>query len=220
MKSIKVLELFAGSRSFSKVAEELGHETFSVDKEDFDNIDYVTDILDFNVNKIPFKPDVIWASPPCTTFSVASISRHRPFGLPISSEAELGNKYVKKTLQIIKELNPTFYYIENPRGMLRKQIYMQGLPRTTVWYCKYGDTSAKPTDIWSNNIYCLFNQEGWNPRPECFNGNIKCHHDKQPRGYAAKKESGVLGKGTQGKKGNYERSVVPSELCKEILLSI
>ena len=68
MKSIKVLELFAGSRSFSKVAEELGHETFSVDKEDFDNIDYVTDILDFNVNKIPFKPDVIWASPPCTTF--------------------------------------------------------------------------------------------------------------------------------------------------------
>ena len=121
-------------------------------------------------------------------FSVVSISRHRPFGLPISSEAELGNKYVKKTLQIIKELNPTFYYIENPRGMLRKQIYMQGLPRTTVWYCKYGDTSAKPTDIWSNNIYSLFNQEGWNPRPECFNGNIKCHHDKQPRGYAAKKK--------------------------------
>lgn len=220
MKSIKVLELFAGSRSFSKVAEELGHETFSVDKEDFDNIDYVTDILDFNVNKIPFKPDVIWASPPCTTFSVVSISRHRPFGLPISSEAELGNKYVKKTLQIIKELNPTFYYIENPRGMLRKQIYMQGLPRTTVWYCKYGDTSAKPTDIWSNNIYSLFNQEGWNPRPECFNGNIKCHHDKQPRGYAAKKESGALGKGTQAKKNNYERSKVPYELCKEILLSL
>ena len=50
----KVLELFAGSRSFSKVAEELGYETFSVDIKDFDNIDYVTDILDFNVDKSAF----------------------------------------------------------------------------------------------------------------------------------------------------------------------
>ena len=43
---MKILELFAGSRSFSKVAEELGHDTFSVDIQPFDNIDYVTDILD------------------------------------------------------------------------------------------------------------------------------------------------------------------------------
>ena len=28
---MKVLDLFAGSRSFSKVADVLGHETFSVD---------------------------------------------------------------------------------------------------------------------------------------------------------------------------------------------
>ena len=73
---MKVLELFAGSRSFSKAAEELGHETFSVDLKDFDNIDYVTDILDFNIDKVPFDPDVIWASPPCTYFSVASIGHH------------------------------------------------------------------------------------------------------------------------------------------------
>jgi len=45
---MKILELFAGSRSFSKVAEEYGHETFAVDINDFDNIDYVTDILDFD----------------------------------------------------------------------------------------------------------------------------------------------------------------------------
>ena len=68
---MKVLELFAGSRSFSKVAEEMGMETFTTDYKDFDKIDYVVDLLDFNINKIPFKPDVIWASPPCTYFSVA-----------------------------------------------------------------------------------------------------------------------------------------------------
>ena len=35
---MKILELFAGSRSFSKVAEELGHETFAVDINDFERI--------------------------------------------------------------------------------------------------------------------------------------------------------------------------------------
>jgi hypothetical protein len=61
---MKVLELFAGSRSFSKVAEEFYHDTFSVDINDFNNIDYVTDILDFDYKKINFIPDIIWASPP------------------------------------------------------------------------------------------------------------------------------------------------------------
>ena len=48
---------------------------------------------------------------------------------------------------------------------------MQDFERTTVWYCKYGDTRAKTTDIWTNNLYNLLNSKGWNPRPECFNGN-------------------------------------------------
>ena len=47
---MKVLELFAGSRSFSKVAEEMGMETFTTDFKSFDKIDYVVDILDFDVS--------------------------------------------------------------------------------------------------------------------------------------------------------------------------
>jgi hypothetical protein len=42
----------------------------------------------------------------------------------------------------------------------------------------------------------------------CFNGNTNCHHQPAPRGSQT---------GTQGLKGNYERSIVPSELCEEIL---
>ena len=71
-----VLELFAGSRSFSKAAEKLGHNTFTSDIEPFDKIDYVTDIFDFDCTKVPFRPDIIWASPPCTFFSVGSIGKH------------------------------------------------------------------------------------------------------------------------------------------------
>ena len=48
---MKVLELFAGSRSFSKVAEELGHKTYTTDIEPFDKIDQVCDIFDFDIKK-------------------------------------------------------------------------------------------------------------------------------------------------------------------------
>ena len=123
----------------------------------------------------------------------------------------LGVEFVKKTIEIIKVLKPKFWYIENPRGKLRKLQVVKGLPKTTVWYCTYGDNRAKPTDIWSNNIRSLLNINGWQPRPECFNGNKNCHHESAPRGSRT---------GTQGVKGNYNRSKIPNQLCLEILKSV
>ena len=203
---MKVLDLFAGSRSFSKIADDLGHETFSVDINPFDGIDYITDIMDFNSRKVPFKPDLIWASPPCTTFSVASIGHHWGGGkrgyIPKTANAYRGMAFVKKTLEIIELYNPRYWYMENPRGVLRKLDLVKGLPfRNTVWYCTYGDDRAKPTDIWTND-------NTWNPRPVCKNGNKDCHHAPAPRGSRT---------GTQGRKNNHERSKVPQDLCLEIL---
>ena len=209
---MKVLELFAGSRSIGKAAELLGYEVYSSDLNDFEGIDYPIDILDFDTTKVPFKPDIIWASPPCTYFSVASIGKHwNKDHTPKTEQAVFGVKVVNKTIQIIKELNTKYWYIENPRGKLRKLDFMQPLPRTTVWYCTYGDKRAKPTDIWTNNLRSVFNPNGWQPRPECFNGNKNCHHESAPRGSRT---------GTQGLKGNYERSKIPNELCLEILKAI
>lgn len=207
---MNVLELFAGSRSIGKAAESLGYNVFSSDINDFEGIDYVVDILEFDVSRVTFKPDIIWASPPCTTYSIAAISHHRPHDKPLSDFALKSDKIVQKTIDIIKHLNPNKWYIENPRGLLRKQKFMMGLPRTTVWYCRYGDTRAKPTDIWTNNLYSLFNPNGWQPRSECFNDNTNCHHESAPRGSQT---------GTQGLKGNYNRSKIPNELCIEILNS-
>lgn len=65
---MKILELFAGSQSIGKVAESLGHEVFSIDIQDFDGIDLAKDIEFVTSEDIPFKPDMIWASPPCTTY--------------------------------------------------------------------------------------------------------------------------------------------------------
>ena len=90
---MNVLELFAGSRSFSKVAEELGHETYTTDFKPFNKIDQVCDIFDFDISKIPFEPDIIWASPPCYTISVASIGHHWTGGyrayIPKTEEAKI-----------------------------------------------------------------------------------------------------------------------------------
>ena len=209
---MKVLELFAGSRSIGKAAESLGYKVYSTDLNDFEGIDYPIDILDFDTTKVPFKPDIIWASTPCTYFSVASIGKHwNKDHTPKTEQAIFGVKVVSKTIQIIKELNPKYWYIENPRGKLRKLDIVKGLPRTTVWYCTYGDKRAKPTDIWTNNLRSVFNPDGWQPRPECFNGNKNCHHESAPRGSRT---------GTQGLKGNYERSKIPNELCLEILKAI
>ena len=216
---MKVLELFAGSRSFSKVAEQMGMETFTTDYKSFDKIDYVCDILDFDVKKIPFKPNIIWASPPCTYFSVASIGHHwNKDHTPKTEQAKLGVKIVQKTLDIISFLQPDYFFIENPRGKLRKLEVVKGIPKTTVCYCKYGEDRMKPTDIWSNFIFeehTLLSDDnklqGWKPRQMCFNGNKNCHHQPAPRGSQT---------GTQGIKGNYLRSVVPYELCKEILESL
>ena len=202
---MKVLELFAGSRSVGKIAEELGMEVFSSDLIEFEGIHYPVSILDFDVTKVPFRPDIIWASPPCTGFSVAAIGHHWTGGkgayIPKTDTAKLGIELVKKTLEIINYFQPTFWFMENPRGVLRKLDVVKGLNKQSVTYCQYGDERMKPTDIWTNSIM-------WTPKPMCKNGD-PCHV-AAPRGSRT---------GTQGRSNAYERSKIPEELCREILKS-
>ena len=216
---MKVLELFAGSRSFSKVAKEFGHEVYTTDIEPFDKINQVCDIFKFDIDKMIDEfgmPDIIWASPPCTTFSVASIGHHWKGGnrayIPKTKEAEMGIKIIEETNWLIKMLNPKYFYIENPRGLLRKLpvITKESYIRHTIWYCQYHNPKkdkvkrAKPTDIWTNDY-------NWKPKPVCKNGNPDCDHERAPRGSRT---------GTQGLKDDYERSKVPYNLCKDIMGSI
>jgi len=159
-----------------------------------------------DVREVMMIPDVIWASPPCTSYSIAAVSHHRNGQEPKTEFAKKSDEIIAKVHEIIDyftKKNPDLvYYIENPRGMLRKMDFMRRHPiRHTVTYCQYGDTRMKPTDIWTNDMR-------WIPRPMCKNGD-PCH-ERAPRGSQT---------GTQGRANNHERSKIPHELCLEILKS-
>tara|TARA_R110000851_G_scaffold258857_3_gene411325 strand:+ start:552 stop:1178 length:627 start_codon:yes stop_codon:yes gene_type:complete len=205
---MKTLELFAGSRSFSKVAQKLGHQTYTTDNQDFEQIDQVCDIFNFDIDKMLEEyghPDIIWASPPCTAFSVASIGHHwNQDHTPKTEKAVLGVEIVQRTKEIIEKLNPQYYFVENPRGKLRKLPVVDSFPyQKTITYCSYGDMRMKPTDIWSNTDFTT--------RPMCFNGNKDCHHAPAPRGSKT---------GTQGLKGDYLRSQIPAALFEDLFAEI
>lgn len=205
-----LLELFAGTRSISKAFEKQGYKTFSIEwNKDFENIDLYEDINNVSVEDIIKLcggiPDVIWASPDCTTYSIAGISHHRKKNNEtgnldaVSDYAKFCDKTNKHVLDLIKQLKPKLYFIENPRGGLRKMDFMKDLSRYTVTYCQYGDKRMKPTDIWTNHSNPNF-------KPMCKNGD-NCH-EKAPRGSRM---------GTQGLKDAKERSVIPERLCEHIV---
>jgi site-specific DNA-cytosine methylase len=201
----KVIELFAGQRSFGKVAQSLGMTVFSVDWKETEGIDLICDVASLNISDFPFVPDIVWASPDCTTYTVSAIGYHRDGIHPktaYAKECDKINKYLLKMINQWLVINPKMiFFIENPRGMLRKMPFMQSLTRKTVWYCQYGDTRAKPTDIWTNSVK-------WIPRPECANGNRSCHHQAAPRGSQS---------GTQGLNSKKARGLIPKQLSLEIL---
>lgn len=206
---MKVLELFAGTRSIGKAFEKQGHEVFSVEWDrQHENIDWYEDISKITANDILERfgrPDIIWASPDCTSYSVAAIYHHRTRDedgnlAPKSDYAKFSDKLNQHVIQLIKELKPKYYFIENPRGGMRKMRFMRDLPRYTVWYCQYGDLRAKPTDLWTNHPAPNF-------KPPCKNGNKDCHHQPAPRGSRT---------GTQGLE-KVDRSKIPPELCEHIV---
>ena len=185
-----------------------GHEVFSIEwGKRFENIDLYADIGNITAEEIIEKfgkPDVIWASPDCTTYSIAAISHHRRKDedgnlSPVSDYAKFCDCVNQHVLELIRELNPKYWFIENPRGGLRKMRFMRGLSRYTVTYCQYGDTRMKPTDIFTNHPNPQF-------KPPCHNGD-PCHV-AAPRGAKT---------GTQGLKGHIERSIIPEELCNHIV---
>jgi len=203
---MKTIELFAGTKSFSKVAKELGHETFTVDNNIEFNCDLTVDldtpITDLLIKKIS-DADIIWMSPPCTTFSLASGNTHWTADRQPKTDAAIKGWNLLTSCRTIAEYcekNNKIFFIENPNGRAVWFLPNKWLKR--VWYCQYGDTRAKPTNIWTNldiTFKTCHNYRKGQPK--------HCHHEAAPRGSKT---------GTQGLKGNMERSIIPPKLFEHI----
>jgi hypothetical protein len=199
-----VFDFFAGTGSSTRAFEDAGHTVVKFELDEQFEADEHVDVMGLTVDALLGRygrPDFVWASPPCTAFSVASMGYHwAPGRQPKTDAAVQSMKLVAHTRQLLEELNPRFgFVIENPRGMLRKLPMLDGLTRHTVTYCQYGDDRMKPTDLWTT-------VEGWQPRHMCKNGD-DCH-ESAPRGAKT---------GTQGRSGAVTRSMVPFALGSEIL---
>lgn len=205
---MKVLELFAGFKSISKAFEKAGHETFTIDS----NADYkpnlCIDVLKLESQHLAFynlKPNIIWASPPCNKFSLLTIRKNWNNGQAKTEEARHAMRLVLKTLSLIYELNPDYWFIENPMAMLRKMPFMQGYHRKSITYCSYGYPFRKPTDIWTNLV-------SWIPKSQCSLGD-PCHvHVKRGKKPNRKWQSGGIQDAA-----NRIKNELPRQLCWEIV---
>jgi site-specific DNA-cytosine methylase len=144
---MRVLDLFCGLKGWSEAFEKNGHEVITVDFLPKFKPTICADI--FDLTALDFEKfgrfDVILASPPCNCFSVASLYRHWDNGRPKDQATIKAIELVRHTLDIIHDLNPSFWVLENPRGMLRKVI---GMPNYQISQCQYGRSVMKPTDLW------------------------------------------------------------------------
>lgn len=152
---MKVLELFAGTGSVGKVCEELGYEVVSVD---ISNKNYeptfLMSIMDFDYKQYqPQHFDIIWASPPCSTFSNLQscwIGRGKTKESIQENINNIGLPLLRKAEEIIDYLQPKLWFIENPQSGKMKD-YLTYRKHYDVDYCKYSDWGYKKrTRIWTN----------------------------------------------------------------------
>ena len=138
---MKVLELFSGTGSVGKICKEKGWEVVSLDLK---GADINTNILDWDYTQYQEGHfDIIWASPPCDTFSQLrktwigrKLKCHN--GLVCTAELlqkdinEIGLPILRQTEKIIDYLKPKYYFMENPQTGLMKNYVDEPYPENII----------------------------------------------------------------------------------------
>lgn len=147
--TVRFLDLFSGTGSVARVARKLKYDVKTLDIDTRERMDFTVDILEFDYTTElgNWVPDIIWASPPCTYYSVANTRGVR--------DIPYANRVVRRVLQLIawvQRRNPDVRWIlENPQtGLLKDQSFMSDLPFVDADYCCYGYPFRKRTRFWTN----------------------------------------------------------------------
>jgi hypothetical protein len=207
------IDLFSGTGGFSSAFEKSRQwDVTSVDSRDDDesvNPDMVADVMDIDSGSFSlddYSHTVMLASPPCKAFSLAGKHTHMDEDVkPLTDHAEEAMGLVKKTIDLSEEIQPDYWFLENPRGglrrVMREKSWGLGEPTGTMSWCQYGASRMKPTDLW-----------GEHPEMDyrfCANGE-DCH-TSAPRGSQT---------GTQGVHSSVRRAAIPYSISLSILEAV
>lgn len=139
------IDLFSGLGGWSAAFLDRGWRVVQVDNDPEFNPHICTDIFDLNARILPSNPLVVLASPPCQAFSTNTIKLNWKKRRLTSYNVVLAIGLVAKTLDIIFKVQPRYWIIENPRGMLRNVL---GKPQVETYFAAWGAPNLKPTDLW------------------------------------------------------------------------
>ncbi len=168
------IELYCGGGNMSSAFKNSGFDILSVDIRK--RIGTCEPVLQKDILKI--KPGeltrlckkyaaqdiILWASPPCPVFSHAAGNRYFENGKLRPELAKKSTKHIKKVMRIIDELQPLFWFIENPRGHLRYcKFFVDWIVKRQAMikeltYSSYGLEFPKPTNLFTNAL-------NYTPRP-------------------------------------------------------
>lgn len=161
---IYAVELFSGNGDITKALNATGKVICkSVDFEPKYKADLcidVFDIRDFEHLRLLLgfpRIDFIWASPCCTSYSLAAHSIHRfKGGRPRSDYAILMDKlnlHLWRDILLPAQKCGCRYVVENPRGFYRGLFGRFAPFGTTIFYNNYDDNlSLKPTDLFYSDF--------------------------------------------------------------------
>jgi len=197
---MRFLELFSGSKIMARTFENLGFQTFTIDIDPMTDPDLAVDIFDLAPLDLEaeLKPGrnrltVVWASPDCTRWSYANgadCEFRNANPNPLSEEALNAIQMVKHTLFLIEQLEPTYWFLENPfHGALKNQDFMKNIPFVDVTYCSYDYPFQKKTRIWGKF------PPSWIPKTAC---------------------SHVRHENIQSLSSARARSIIPHALCVDV----
>jgi len=117
-------------------------------------------------------------------------------------------------LQLIRELRPKYWCIENPQtGLLKHRPFMCNLPWSDVTYCNYGYPYKKATRLWHNLP--------WAPEHKPCSALDRCSQARENGGRhptLAQRGSAPTRKGNR----NTQRQLfsIPPALCREIASAV
>lgn len=139
---LTILSLFDYSGVWSQPYADAGYNVVRVDLKNGQ------DVMTFDYKSIGPVYGIL-AAPPCTCFSISGARWWA--GMDASGRTAVMVTLLKKTIEIIDYLSPSFWAIENPVGRIADFAPEIGKP----WYfqpCDYGDPYTKKTGLWGDFV--------------------------------------------------------------------